>query len=186
MQQPEGIAGASELTRPIFNVLGQDLPRGFFLMVKRGGALVPRITPLDPALLSDDHAYAVRLTEQRVEFFIDGAPVGAFGSPPHGKGVNILQKPVPLLGQAWLDGSYWFPLPIPEYNDREQRLTMTRDRQGPSETTPLRGPRPARWARRAELSRRSWFEAGLPGMREMSACSDIPGGCCGGTWKRCS
>jgi hypothetical protein len=68
-------------------------------MVRRGGELVPQITPLDPALLSDDHAYAVRLTEQRVEFFIDGAPVGTFGGPPHGKGVNILQKPVPLLGQ---------------------------------------------------------------------------------------
>jgi hypothetical protein len=107
-------------------------------MVERGGELVPQITPLDPALLSDDHAHAVRLTEQRVEFFIDGAPVGTFGSPPHGKGVNILHKPVPLLGQAWLDGSYGFPLPIPEYNDREQRLTMTRYRQGPSETTPLR------------------------------------------------
>ncbi len=73
-----------------------------------------------------------------VEFFIDGAPVGAFGSPPHGKGVDILGKPVPLLGRAWLDGSYWFPLPIPEYNDREQRLRMTRYRQGPSESTPLR------------------------------------------------
>ncbi|MER7448938.1 hypothetical protein ABTW96_01455 [Nocardia beijingensis] len=132
------LGDASELTRPVFNVLGQDLPRGFFLMVKRGGELVPQITPLDPALLSDDHAYAVRLTEQHVEFFIDGAPVGTFAGPPHGKGVNILQKPVPLLGQAWLDGSYWFPLPIPEYNDREQRLTMTRYRQGPSETTPLR------------------------------------------------
>ncbi|WP_063017674.1 hypothetical protein [Nocardia niwae] len=123
-------------TRPIFNGPGQDLPRGFFLMVERGGELVPQITPLDPALLSDDHA--VRLTDQRVEFFIDGAPVGACGSPPYGKGVNILQKPVALLGQAWLDGSHWFPLPIPEYDDREQRLTMTRYRRGPTETTPQR------------------------------------------------
>ncbi|WP_267470241.1 hypothetical protein [Nocardia beijingensis] len=29
-------------------------------------------------------------------------------------------------------------LPIPEFNDREQQLTMTRYRRGPSETTPLR------------------------------------------------
>ena len=26
------------------------------------------------------------------------------------------------MGQMWLDGSYWFPFPIPEFNDREQRL----------------------------------------------------------------
>jgi len=133
-----GLVGdASALTRPIFTVLGSELPRGFFLMVKRGGELVPRITMLDPGLLASDHAYAVRLDHERVEFFIDGGSVGAFTHPPHGEGVNILGKPVPLLGQMWLDGSYWFPLPIPEYNAAEQRLTMTRYRQGPSATTPL-------------------------------------------------
>ncbi|WP_405183025.1 hypothetical protein OG225_19620 [Nocardia sp. NBC_01377] len=118
-------------------MLGSELPRGFFLMVKRGRELVPRITMLDPGLLAADHSYAVRLDHERVEFFIDGGSVGAFTNPPHGEGVNILGKPVPLLGQMWLDGSYWFPLPIPEYNAVEQRLTMTRYRQGPSATTPL-------------------------------------------------
>ncbi|WP_245717160.1 hypothetical protein [Nocardia jejuensis] len=68
------VGAASELTRPIFNVLGQELPRGFFLMVKRGGELIPQIQPLDPALLSGDHAYAVRLDDDHVNFFIDGSP----------------------------------------------------------------------------------------------------------------
>ncbi|MFC8527415.1 hypothetical protein [Nocardia sp. NPDC057227] len=131
------LGDASELTRPIFHVLGQDLPRGFFLMVKRGGELIPQIRPLDPALLADDHKYAVKLTDRNVEFFIDGTPVGDFASPPHGTGRNILNQPVPLLGQAWLDGSYWFPLPIPEWNEHAQQLTISRYRQGPSESTPL-------------------------------------------------
>ncbi|WP_051499252.1 hypothetical protein [Nocardia sp. BMG51109] len=87
----------------------------------------------------------------KVDFLVDGAAVGSFGDPPHGKGVNLLGKPVPLLGQAWLDSSYWFPLPIPEYDERGQQLTMTRYRQSPNEPAPLtrrprrrtRIPRPA-------------------------------------------
>ncbi|MCX5043092.1 hypothetical protein OG921_07910 [Aldersonia sp. NBC_00410] len=131
------VGAASELTRPIFNVLGTELPRGFFLMVKRAGQLYPQVKLLDPALLAGDHAYAVKLGDEYVDFFVDGQNVGAFRNPPAGKGIDIGQQPLPLMGQMWLDGSYWFPLPIPEYNDHEQRLTMTRYRQGPSESTPL-------------------------------------------------
>ena len=50
-------------------------------------------------------------------------------------GSGIFGLPAPLAGQAWLDGS--FPLPIPEYNAQPQTLTVTRYRQGPSESTPL-------------------------------------------------
>ena len=55
------VGAASQLTRPIFNAFGSELPRGFFLMVKRAGSLHPQVKLLDPALLSGDHAYAVKL-----------------------------------------------------------------------------------------------------------------------------
>ena len=132
------VGAASQLTRPIFNLFGSELPRGFFLMVKRAGLLHPQVKLLDPALLSGDHAYAVKLGDESVDFFVDGTNVGAFRDPPAGRGVDLGQQPLPLMGQMWLDSSYWFPFPIPEFNEREQRLTITRYRQGPSASTPIR------------------------------------------------
>lgn len=79
----------------------------------------------------------MRLGAEAVEFLIDGSEVGAFDRPPHGRGVDLSGQPIPLMGQLWLDGSYWFPLPIPEYNDRAQQLTMTRYRQGTTESGPI-------------------------------------------------
>ncbi|MFI1235584.1 hypothetical protein [Nocardia salmonicida] len=133
-----GAMGATaDALSPVANVLGADMPHGFFLMVKRAGTLVPQIKLLDEKILAQDHAYAVQLGGEYVDFFIDGENVGTFRNPPSGQAIDVLGLPAPLAGQVWLDGSFWFPLPIPEYNAQPQTLTVTRYRQGPSESTPL-------------------------------------------------
>lgn len=131
------VGAASDVLAPVANLLGADMPHGFFLMVKRAGTLVPQIKLIDDKVLAGDHAYAVRLGTEYVDFFIDGANVGSFRNPPTGAATDLLGLKAPLAGQVWLDGSYWFPLPIPEYNAAPQALTVTRYRQGPIAETPL-------------------------------------------------
>ncbi|ANY25141.1 hypothetical protein [Gordonia terrae] len=133
-----GLVGqASTLTAPIAQALGQDFPKGFFMMVKKSGTLVPQARLLPMSILDKQHDYAVKLGSKQVGFFVDGKEVGTFDNAPTGKWTDISRQPVPLLGQMWLDSSYWFPLPIPEYNGRWQTATMSHYRQGPSATTPL-------------------------------------------------
>ena len=77
-----GAMGATaDALSPVANVLGADLPHGFFLMVKRAGALVPQIKLLDEKILAQDHAYAVQLGGEYVDFFNDGENVGTFRNP---------------------------------------------------------------------------------------------------------
>jgi len=124
------VGTASEITAPLFHVLGQDFPQGFFMMVKKAGTLLPQVVHLDPALLHEDHEYAVRLWHHYVDFYIDGERVGRFTNPPVGTYTDLSLNEVPMMGQIWLDSSYWFPLPLPEYNGRWQTLTVSRYRQG--------------------------------------------------------
>ncbi|MDF3283943.1 MULTISPECIES: hypothetical protein [unclassified Gordonia (in: high G+C Gram-positive bacteria)] len=125
------------LTTPLFHAFAQDMPRGFFMMVKKAGTLLPQIVLLDPKLLANPHDYSIKLDKEYVNFFVDGHNVGTFRDAPIGTWHDISGGPVPLLGQMWLDSSYWFPLPIPEFNGRWQSVDLARYRQGPSATTPL-------------------------------------------------
>ncbi|GAB88639.1 hypothetical protein [Gordonia rhizosphera] len=151
------VGDASTLAKPIMNALGMDFPRGFFMMTKRAGGL-PQIRLLPLSILNEEHDYSVVLTDRDVTFYIDGeqagtdvAPFvvdgrmrggpgsryGTFGNPPVGTHVDISGQPVPLLGQMWLDSGYWFPLPIPQVNDRWQTAYLKRYVQGPTDRTPL-------------------------------------------------
>lgn len=60
-----------------------------------------------------------------------------FADAPFGGWTDYAGGKVPMMGQIWLVSSYWFPLPIPEYNGRWQAVTMERYTQGPSESIPL-------------------------------------------------
>lgn len=131
------IGPATQQLAPLFNLLGMDFPRGFFLMVKRKGELLPQIRLIDPNLLKSDHSYAVKLGASDVKFYVDGTEIGSFGRPPTGLGIASDYRPLPLVGQLWIDAGYWFPIPIPQWNDTPNSVTMTRYLQGPSETTPL-------------------------------------------------
>ncbi|AZG46446.1 hypothetical protein [Gordonia insulae] len=152
------VGDASTLAKPIINALGMDFPRGFFLMTKRAGEIVPQIRLLPLNILKKEHDYSVVLGGKDVRFYIDGkeagtdiAPFyvdgkkrggpgshyGTFDNPPIGTWTDISRQPVPLLGQMWLDSGYWFPLPLPEWNNRWQKAYMSRYVQGPTGQTPL-------------------------------------------------
>lgn len=152
------IGDASTLGKPIINALGMDFPRGFFMMTKRAGEIVPQIRLLPLSILSAEHDYSVVLGRKTVTFYIDGkeagtdlAPFrvdqqlrggsgshyGTFDNPPVGTWYDISRQPVPLLGQMWLDSGYWFPLPLPQWNNRMQTAYMKRYVQGPTSQTPL-------------------------------------------------
>ncbi|MCH5641086.1 hypothetical protein [Gordonia sp. ABSL49_1] len=152
------LANTSEIVKPIINALGMDFPRGFFLMTKKAGEIVPQIRLLPTSYLKKEHDYAVVLGKKDVTFYIDGkeagtdvAPFyvdgkkrggkgthyGTFTNAPIGTWYDISRQPVPLLGQMWLDSGYWFPLPLPQWNNRWQTAYMKRYVQGPSNETPL-------------------------------------------------
>ncbi|MFT3716464.1 MAG: hypothetical protein QM774_11100 [Gordonia sp. (in: high G+C Gram-positive bacteria)] len=151
------VGAVSTLGKPIINALGMDFPRGFFLMTKKAGEIVPQIRLLPEKYLKSEHDYSVVLGKKQVKFLIDGkeagtdvAPFyvdgrkrggkgthyGTFNNAPIGTWHDISGQPVPLLGQMWLDSGYWFPLPIPEWNNRWQKAYMKRYVQGPSDVTP--------------------------------------------------
>lgn len=126
----------SQATTPIFEAIGSDLPRGFFVMVKRALGL-PVIKQLDPAYLSGEHSYSVRLSSDKVEFFVDGAEVASFADPPTGRSIDISRQPVPLVGQIWIDSSYWFPYMWPQVNASGHLIRITDYQQGPNGEVPL-------------------------------------------------
>lgn len=151
------VGDASTLAKPIINALGMDFPRGFFLMTKKAGEVIPQIRLLPLSYLKEEHDYSVVLGKKQVSFFIDGkeagtdiAPFyvdgqkrggkgsryGTFSNAPIGTWRDISGQPVPLLGQMWLDSGYWFPLPLPEWNNRWQTAYMKRYVQGPTSQTP--------------------------------------------------
>lgn len=133
-----GLVGAgSTLTTPFFHAFAQDMPKGFFMMVKRAGSLLPQVVSLPTSILDNPHDYAVRLDNKYAYFYVDGKEVGVFADAPFGGWTDISGGKVPMMGQMWLDSSYWFPLPIPEFNGRWQTATLEHYRQGPSESTPL-------------------------------------------------
>lgn len=71
---------------------------------------------------------------------VKGAPDMVDHNGAAGWGVSnrvIGPRALGLPAPVWLDGSFWFPLPISECNAQPQTLTVTRYRQGPSESTPL-------------------------------------------------
>ncbi|MEP9393159.1 hypothetical protein ABLE94_13000 [Gordonia sp. VNK1] len=152
------MADTSTITKPVFDLLGMDFPRGFFLMTKRAGEIVPQVRLLPTSILRQPHDYSVVLGTKDVTFYIDGkeagtdmAPFvvdgktvggpgskyGTFTNPPIGTWYDISRQPVPLLGQMWLDSGYWFPLPLPQWNGRWQTAYMQRYVQGPTSETPL-------------------------------------------------
>lgn len=131
------VGAASTLTTPFFHAFAQDMPKGFFLMVKRAGSLLPQVVSLPMSVLDAPHDYAVKIDKKYAYFYVDGTEVGIFADAPFGGWTDISGGKVPMMGQIWLDSSYWFPLPIPEYNGRWQTVTMEHYRQGPSATTPL-------------------------------------------------
>lgn len=126
------IGAATTQLAPLFRLFGIDFPRGFFLMVKRAGELLPRIRLIDERLLASDHSYSVRLDPDRVVFAVDGDAVASFADPPTGTQRDFAGYRVPLVGQIWIDGGYWLPLPIPQYNTNAVSVTLARYRQGPS------------------------------------------------------
>lgn len=145
------MANTSTLAKPIINALGMDFPRGFFLMTKKAGEVVPQIRLLPTSYLDKEHDYAVVLGRKSVQFYIDGkeagtdvAPLyvdgrrrggpgshyGTFTNAPIGTWYDISRQPVPLLGQMWLDSGYWFPLPLPQWNNRWQTAYIEALRPG--------------------------------------------------------
>ncbi|MBJ7331277.1 MAG: hypothetical protein JHC95_15395 [Solirubrobacteraceae bacterium] len=132
---PVGFLG-QQFGSPGFHLLGEDFPRGFFIMAKDAGIDVPQVKLLDESLLGRGHSYAIELGEEQVEFYVDGEPVGVFDSPPKGTAHDLATGDLPLLGQFWLDRGFWLPLPIPQLANREHELTMSEYRQGPADRTP--------------------------------------------------
>lgn len=70
------MANTSTLAKPIINALGMDFPRGFFLMTKKAGEVVPQIRLLPTSYLDKEHDYAVVLGRKSVQFYIDGKEAG--------------------------------------------------------------------------------------------------------------
>lgn len=75
------MANASTLAKPIINALGMDFPRGFFLMTKKAGEVVPQIRLLPTSYLDKEHDYAVVLGRKSVQFYIDGKEAGTDVAP---------------------------------------------------------------------------------------------------------
>ena len=131
---PEG--AASQDLAPLFHLLGTEFPRGFFLMVKREGEIVPRFRQIDPELLSGSHSYSVRLHTNRVDFLVDGELLETFADPPRSAARDASGFSVPLVGQLWIDAGYWFPIPWPQFNSTGHSVTLRRYVQGPLAVTP--------------------------------------------------
>ncbi|MEU7142812.1 hypothetical protein ABZ942_25440 [Nocardia sp. NPDC046473] len=135
----------SNALAPVLNVLNTTFfnttdPIGFFIMVKRADEDQIRLQRLDPALLNEFHSYGIKLSTDKVDFFIDEESVGSFDNPPQGEGKFLNGQRSPLLFQTWIDAKPW-PLPlVPEIDDRGFVNYMTGYHQGPIESTSLAYP----------------------------------------------
>ncbi|MFI5781914.1 hypothetical protein [Nocardia sp. NPDC051570] len=113
---------------------------GFNIYVKQAGERKMTTIPLDPALLSADHSYGIRLYADRVEFFVDGNRVATSAKSLTGRSVDIAGRPIPLSGQIWMDTQAWNPFPVAEFSPTANSATLAHYRQGPIDDTPLTLP----------------------------------------------